>query len=79
MCRPLFAKTRIFRRKPPPPTLSRTVRRMRSEEEIRATLKDWKSSRSYTELGKEERDTAIMMLEWVLNDKGETLKDGEKG
>jgi hypothetical protein len=44
---------------------------MRSEEEIRATLKDWKSSRSYTELGKEERDTAIMMLEWVLNDKGE--------
>jgi len=27
MCRPLFAKTRIFRRKPPPPTLSRTVSR----------------------------------------------------
>jgi len=44
---------------------------MRSEEEIRTILKEWRSSRSYTELGKEERDTAIMMLDWVLNDKGE--------
>ena len=44
---------------------------MRTEEEIRALLADWRHSRAQTELGREERDTMIMALEWVLNDKGE--------
>jgi NAD+--asparagine ADP-ribosyltransferase len=56
---------------------------MRSEEEIRKRLKD-----TYFERGRAEDapsrewvaycDNAIALLKWVLNDKGDSLKDGEK-
>ena len=41
---------------------------MRSEAEIRECLREWGDSRPRSDEGREEKDTVMMMLKWVLND-----------